>query len=137
MKINDFTALLKQRVLVLDGAMGTMLQRYSLKEADFRGARFSSHQTRLSGCNDILCLTRPEVVKEIHKAYLDAGADIISTDTFNANAISMADYALDGIPGLVREINKVGASLAKEVSPASPVRGGGGSACVAGSMGPS
>ncbi|MDE7345739.1 MAG: methionine synthase [Muribaculaceae bacterium] len=136
MEIKEFTDLLSQRVLVLDGAMGTMLQRYILKEEDFRGKRFESHSTRLFGCNDILCLTRPDVVKEIHKAYLDAGADIISTDTFNANAVSMADYALDNVPGLIREINRVGAILAKEVSAEATCRGWGGHALVAGSIGP-
>lgn len=136
MEIKEFKELLSKRVLVLDGAMGTMLQRYNLTEEDFRGKRFESHSTRLSGCNDILCLTRPYVVKEIHKEYLDEGADIISTDTFNANAISMADYALDQVPGLIREINRRGASLAKEVSAESSLRGWGGRALVAGSIGP-
>ncbi|MDE5585432.1 MAG: homocysteine S-methyltransferase family protein, partial [Muribaculaceae bacterium] len=136
MEIKEFKELLSRRMLVLDGAMGTMLQRYPLGEDDFRGMRFASHSTRLSGCNDILCLTRPDVVKEIHKQYLDAGADIISTDTFNANAVSMADYALDGVPGLIREINRVGASLAKEASAEAPCRCWGGHALVAGSIGP-
>lgn len=124
------------RVLVLDGAMGTMLQRYSLTEDDFRGSRFIAHPTRLSGCNDILCLTRPDVVKEIHKEYIDAGADIISTDTFNANAVSMADYSLENIPGLIREINRTGAQLAKKVAEETPKRIWGGHALVAGSLGP-
>ena len=136
MEIKEFKALLNKRMLVLDGAMGTMLQRYVLTEEDFRGVRFSSHPTRLSGCNDILCLTRPEVVKEIHKAYLEAGADIISTDTFNANAVSMADYGLDEISGLIREINRRGASLAKGASAEASPRGWGGEALVAGSIGP-
>lgn len=136
METKEFNELLSNRVLVLDGAMGTMLQRYNLEEEDFRGVRFASHPTRLSGCNDILCITRPEVVKEIHKEYLEAGADIISTDTFNANAVSMADYALDLVPGLIREINRMGASLAKEASTEAPVRVWGGKALVAGSIGP-
>ncbi|MDE7350168.1 MAG: methionine synthase [Muribaculaceae bacterium] len=136
MEIKEFKDLLRDRVLVLDGAMGTMLQRYALTEEDFRGKRFESHPTRLSGCNDILCLTRPDVVKEIHKEYLEAGADIISTDTFNANAVSMADYALDQVPGLIREINREGAILAKEVSAEASCRGWGGQALVAGSIGP-
>ena len=103
-----------RRVLLLDGAMGTMIQRYSLSEDDFRGGRFASHPSRLSGCNDILCLTAPEKIREIHREYLEAGADIISTNTFNANAVSMADYGLDLIPGLIREINEAGARLAVE-----------------------
>ncbi|MDE5814495.1 MAG: homocysteine S-methyltransferase family protein, partial [Muribaculaceae bacterium] len=136
MEIKVFTELLSRRVLVLDGAMGTMLQRYSLTEEDFRGERFKSHPSRLSGCNDILCVTRPDVVKEIHRAYLKAGADIISTDTFNANAVSMADYALDELPGIIREINRAGASLAKQVATEVPCRSWGGHVLVAGSIGP-
>lgn len=114
MVVKDFIKLLQEKILVLDGAMGTMIQRFSLSENDFRGLRFDKHAQRLSGCNDILCLTRPDVIKEIHKAYIEAGADIISTDTFNANAISMADYGLDKEEGLIREINRAGASIARE-----------------------
>lgn len=136
MEIKDFKKLLSKQILVLDGAMGTMLQRYSLAEEDYRGVRFASHAVRLSGCNDILSLTLPNAVKAIHKEYLEAGADIISTDTFNANAISMADYGLDTIPGLIREINIAGASLAREAAEESPLRGWGGRALVAGSIGP-
>lgn len=136
MNIQDFKELLSDRVLVLDGAMGTMIQRYSLAEEDFRGELFASHPARLSGCNDVLCLSRPEVIKEIHKEYLNAGADVISTDTFNANAISMADYGLDELPGLIREINRRGAALAKEAASDSAPRAWGGVALVAGSIGP-
>ena len=136
MGIKEFSELLCKRVLVLDGAMGTMLQRRALTEEEFRGERFASHHSRLSGCNDILCITRPDVVKDIHREYLAAGADIISTDTFNANAVSMADYGLDGIPGIIREINRAGASLAKEVATEGADRPWGGKALVAGSIGP-
>lgn len=136
MGIKEFSELLCKRVLVLDGAMGTMLQRRALTEEEFRGERFVSHPSRLSGCNDILCITRPDVVKDIHREYLAAGADIISTDTFNANAVSMADYDLDGIPGIIREINRAGASLAKEVASEDADRPWGGKALVAGSIGP-
>ena len=136
MEIKEFSELLCKRVLVLDGAMGTMLQRRALTEEEFRGERFASHPSRLSGCNDILCITRPDVVKDIHREYLAAGADIISTDTFNANAVSMADYGLDGIPGIIREINRAGASLAKEVASEDANRPWGGKALVAGSIGP-
>src|SRR5688500_20082803 len=83
--------LLKQRILVIDGAMGTMVQRYTLSEEDFRGERFRDHPKDLKGANDLLVLTRPQVVREIHDAYLDAGADIIETNTFNSTSISMAD----------------------------------------------
>lgn len=136
METKELKELLSRRVLVLDGAMGTMLQRYSLKEDDFRGSRFANHPTRLSGCNDILCLTSPGIVKGIHKEYLDAGADIISTDTFNANAVSMADYGLDMIQGIVREINREGARLALEAVAEATLRSWGGRALVAGSIGP-
>ncbi|MDE6695553.1 MAG: methionine synthase [Muribaculaceae bacterium] len=114
MNLKEFFGILRERVLVLDGAMGTMIQRYSLTECDFRGSRFENHPSRLSGCNDLLCLTRPDILEEIHKAYIEAGADIISTDTFNANAISMADYSLHDDSSLIREINRAGASIAKK-----------------------
>ncbi len=134
--IESFENILRNRVLVLDGAMGTMIQKYNLTEEDFRGQRFNRHKSRLSGCNDILCISRPDIIKKIHKEYLDAGADIISTDTFNANSISLADYSLHDIPGLVREINRAGAILAHEAAEESRLRGWGGRALVAGSIGP-
>lgn len=136
MEIKEFSELLNRRILLLDGAMGTMLQRYSITEGDFRGTRFATHPFRLSGCNDILCISRPDIVKEIHNAYLDAGADIISTDTFNANAVSMADYGLESISGLIREINRAGAGLAIEAASEASLRAWGGRALVAGSVGP-
>ena len=86
---------LEQRVLVLDGAMGTMIQRYKLEERDFRGERFHDHPCDLKGNNDLLCLTRPDIIHEIHTAYLEAGADIIETNTFNATSVSMADYRME------------------------------------------
>ncbi len=104
---------LESRILVLDGAMGTMIQQYNLKEKDFRGWRFRNHPVDLKGNNDLLCLTRPGVVRAIHKAYLEAGADIIETNTFNANRISMADYHLETE---VREINKTAAKLARSMA---------------------
>ena len=82
---------IKERILVLDGAMGTMIQRYGLSEADFRGERFKDVPGQMAGNNDLLCLTRPDVVADIHRKYLLAGADIIETNTFNAQRISMAD----------------------------------------------
>lgn len=136
MEVKDFCELISRQVLVLDGAMGTMIQRYGLADDDFRGERFAHHATRLAGCNDILCLTRPDILKAIHKSYLDAGADIISTDTFNANAISLADYNLHDVPGLVREINRTGALTARECAESAPSRSWGGRALVAGSIGP-
>ena len=101
--------LLAQRLLILDGAMGTMIQRHNLQEADYRGQRFAEHPHDLKGNNDLLVLTRPDVIGGIHRAYLEAGADILETCTFNSTAVSQADYQLDGI---VRELNREGAALA-------------------------
>lgn len=106
---------LAERILVLDGAMGTMIQGYKLGEADYRGARFAEWPRDLKGNNDLLCLTRPQVIEEIHKAYLDAGADIIQTNTFNANRISLADY---GMEDLAFELNREAAALARRVADA-------------------
>ena len=102
--------LLRERILILDGAMGTMIQTYKLAEADYRGTQFASHPRDLKGNNDLLVLTRPEVIKEIHTAYLEAGADIIETNTFNANSISMADYGLEHI---VYDLNVAAARVAR------------------------
>ena len=108
-------ALIKERILILDGAMGTMIQRVGLQEQDFRGERFADHPGDLKGNNDLLVLTRPDVIRDIHRAYLEAGADIIETDTFSANAISQGEY---GLQSAVRDINVVAARLAKEVAQA-------------------
>jgi 5-methyltetrahydrofolate--homocysteine methyltransferase len=101
---------IEKRILVLDGAMGTMIQRYNLAGSDYHGSRFATHPVDLKGNNDLLCLTRPDVISEIHKAYLEAGADIIETNTFNATSISMADYQMEH---LVYEINRAAAEIAK------------------------
>ena len=101
---------LAKRVLVLDGAMGTMIQSHPLSEADFRGERFADHPTDVRGNNDLLSLTQPQIISDIHTAYLDAGADIIETNTFNSTAISMADYAMEP---LVYELNLAAAQLAR------------------------
>lgn len=100
---------LSRRILVLDGGLGTMIQGYGLGEEDYRGERFAGSEVLLKGCNDLLVLTKPEAIRSIHEAYLQAGADIISTDSFNANAVSMADYALQEY---VYEINRAAAALA-------------------------
>ena len=105
--------LFKEKILVLDGAMGTMVQSYNLNEEDFRGDRFKDHEHDLKGNNDILCLVRPDLVGEIHKAYFDAGADIIETNTFNANAISQLDY---GMEDMAYEINLQAAKIACNVA---------------------
>jgi 5-methyltetrahydrofolate--homocysteine methyltransferase len=103
--------LIKQRILILDGAMGTMIQRYNLTEGDFRGERFASAPGLLKGNNDLLCLTRPDVIADIHRKYLEAGADIIETNSFNAQRVSMADY---GMQALCREINLAAAHIARQ-----------------------
>ena len=109
----NLRSLLKNRILVLDGAMGTMVQRYALCEEDFRGERFAAHPVLLKGNNDILVLTRPDVIREIHTKYLAAGADIIETSTFNANRISQSEYKCEALCG---EINRRAAQLAREVA---------------------
>ena len=106
-------SLLKQRILLLDGAMGTMIQSYRLQESDFRGERFADHGCDLKGNNDLLSLTRPDIIRDIHAAFLDAGADIIATNTFNSTAIAMADY---GLQDQVYELNRTGAGLARGVA---------------------
>ncbi len=103
--------LLKTRLVFLDGAMGTMIQRYKLQESDFRGTRFATHPKDLKGNNDLLSLTRPDVIREIHLQYLEAGADIIETNTFSGTQIGQADYGLESI---VFELNKASAQLAKQ-----------------------
>lgn len=101
------------RVLVLDGAMGTMIQQYQLREEDFRGARFANHTYDLKGCNDILSLTCPFIIRDIHRKYLEAGADIIETNTFNAQRISMGDF---GMQDYCREINLAAVKIARETA---------------------
>ena len=103
--------LLGQRILILDGAMGTMIQRYKLGEADFRGERFAGHGKDLKGDNELLSLVRPDVIAEIHRQYLEAGADVIETNTFGATSIAQGDYDL---PELAYELNLVSARLARE-----------------------
>ena len=90
----DLKNALAERILILDGAMGTEIQKYHFSEDDFRGVMFANHNDKLAGCNDVLSLTQPEAIAAIHSRYLDAGADIIETNTFNANAVSLADYGL-------------------------------------------
>ena len=102
----------RERILLLDGAWGVMIQGYGLSEADFRGERFRDHGQDLKGNNDLLTLTRPDLIREISRAYLAAGADMIESNTFNATAISQADY---GLSHLVGELNETGAALAREI----------------------
>jgi 5-methyltetrahydrofolate--homocysteine methyltransferase len=104
-------SLAQQKILILDGAMGTMIQRYKLEENDFRGARFATHESDLKGNNDLLCITRPDIIEEIHYQYLAAGADIIETNTFNAQCISLADYHMES---LAYELNVEAARCARK-----------------------
>ena len=126
--MSDIQQALEQRILVIDGAMGTMIQRYKLSEADYRGERFKDWQSDLKGNNDLLCLTQPHIVKTIHQQYIEAGADIIETNTFNAQRISLADYHMES---LAYELNVAAATIAKEAVAAS-----GRQAWVAGAIGP-
>src|SRR5215203_5904076 len=129
---------LEKRILIIDGAMGTMIQRYKLAEEDYRGERFKDWPSDLKGNNDLLSLTQPHIVKEIHKQYLEAGADIIETNTFNSQKVSLADY---GMQALAYEMNVAAAKCAREAvdefkaSSQNPPSGGRG-AWVAGAFGP-
>ena len=106
-------AIPNNRILILDGAMGTMIQQYELREEDFRGARFANHSYDLKGCNDVLSLTCPFIIRDIHRKYLEAGADIIETNTFNAQRISMSDF---GMQDYCREINLAAVKIAREIA---------------------
>ena len=120
---------LKRRIVIIDGAMGTMIQAHKLEEADYRGKEFAHHERDLRLCNDVLNITQPAIIEDIHLQYLEAGADIIETNTFNANAISMAEYRLQGH---VYDLNKAGAQAARRAAGAvharesrAPLLGGG------------
>src|SRR6185312_17355370 len=104
---------LEKRILVIDGAMGTMIQRHKPTEEDYRGDRFKDYEHPLKGNNDLLSITRPKMIEEIHQAYLDAGADIIETNTFNSNPLSLADYKMSE---LTYELNLASAKIAKKVA---------------------
>jgi 5-methyltetrahydrofolate--homocysteine methyltransferase len=131
-RISSLFALLEQRIVLLDGAMGTMIQGYGLGESDYRGERFADWPSDLKGNNDLLSITRPHVIREIHTAFLEAGADIIETNTFNSNAPSMADY---GMESLVPELNLSAARLARECADLHAERAGS-PRYVAGVLGP-
>ncbi|CAN5780818.1 methionine synthase [soil metagenome] len=132
-RLEQLPGLLSERILVLDGAMGTMIQTYGLDEAAFRGERFAEHRHDLKGANDLLSLTQPDVIGEIHRAYLRAGADIISTNTFNATAVSLADYALEPY---AEEMNRPAAAIARAAAYASEEAEAERPRFVAGSLGP-
>ena len=132
-RIGDLSEALKRRILVLDGAMGTMSQRYDLTEDDFRGERFKDISGSLLGANDLLCLTRPEIIGKIHAEYISAGADLIETNTFNANRISLADYHLEEI---AEELNYQAATLARNVADETESSEVGRTIWVVGALGP-
>jgi len=125
--------LLAERILVLDGAMGTMIQAHRLGEREYRGERFADWPRELKGNNDLLSLTQPAIVRDIHRAYLEAGADIIESNTFNSTAVSMADY---GMEALTYDLNLAGARLARAAADEFEAREPGRPRFVAGAMGP-
>lgn len=131
------TTLLKQalqnRILIIDGAMGSLIQSYKLEEKDYRGSRFADFHKDLKGNNDLLTLTRPDVIREIHQAYLDSGADVIETNTFNSTVVAQDDYELGDI---AEELNRVGAALAREVADAETAKNPDKPRFVAGVIGP-
>src|SRR5580700_4923456 len=136
-KVNRTDALLRllrERIVILDGAMGTMIQTYKLEEAAYRGERFKDWHRDVKGNNDLLSLTRPQVIQEIHRQYFQAGADIIETNTFNSTRISMADY---GMESLAHELNVAGARNARAAADAAMAAAPGRVCLVAGAVGPS
>ena len=125
--------LVRQRILILDGALGTMIQKYNLTEEEFRGGRFVEQPGQMKGNNDLLCLTAPHVIQDIHRKYLEVGADIIETNTFNAQRISMADYQVEDY---CREINLAAAKIARELADEYTAKNPEKPRFVAGSVGP-
>lgn len=129
----DIKSILKERIMVLDGAMGTMIQKHKLSESDYRGSRFKDYEHLLQGNNDLLSITQPEIIGNIHDEFLAAGADIIETNTFNANSISMRDYHMED---LVKELNIASAQLAVSKANAYSQKDPNKPRFVAGSIGP-
>ena len=129
---SEFIGVLKERILVLDGAMGTMIQALKLNEEGYRGARFDAWNREVRGNNDLLNLSRADAVRDIHLAYFRAGADIVSTNTFSSTAIAQADYGMEGI---AYELNQAGATLAREAA-AQAEKEDGRRRFVAGALGP-
>jgi len=131
--MSDISQILQKRILVLDGAMGTMLQQYNFTEEDFRGERFKDYPSPLKGNNDLLSITQPEAIAEVHRKYFESGADIVETNTFSGTSIAMSDYNMEH---LVYELNyesaKIAKKVAKEFIAKNPVK----PRFVAGSIGP-
>src|SRR5665213_895281 len=133
-KIEHLQKLLRKRIVILDGAMGTMIQQRNLTEADFRGARFADfHGKDLKGLNDLLNVTQPQIIEDIHLEYLEAGADLIETNTFNSQSISLADY---GMESLAYELSKAGAECARRAADSVMAAQPGRKCFVAGAIGP-
>ena len=130
---DDLEDLLQDRILIMDGGMGTMLQRHKLEEEDFRGDRFQNHPGQLKGNNDLLSLTRPDIIRDIHRTYFEAGSDIVETNSFSSTQISMADYNMEE---LVDELNETSARLAKEAAQLVMDANPGRKCFVAGALGP-
>ncbi|HSQ13301.1 MAG TPA: homocysteine S-methyltransferase family protein, partial [Candidatus Deferrimicrobium sp.] len=125
--------ILRQRVMILDGAMGTMIQSHKLDEKAFRGAEFAGHSHDLKGCNDVLCITQPDLITAIHAEYFEAGADIVETNTFNSTSVSMADYKLESY---AYDLNLAGAKAAKRASALVKAKDPSRNCFVAGAIGP-
>ncbi len=132
--MQELQRLLRERIVIIDGAMGTMIQGHKLDETAFRGEQFRSWHKDLKGLNDLLNLTKPSVIEEIHRQYLEAGADIIETNTFNAQAMSLADY---GLEAFAYEISKAGAECARRAADSVEKVNPGRTCLVAGAIGPS
>ncbi len=132
-RLNAFNQQLARRIIVMDGAMGTMIQQRQLTESDFRGTPFANHPCDVKGNNDLLCITQPDLIDTIHRSYLEAGADLIETNTFNANAISMADYRMEH---LAYDLNLAGAQVARKAADAVNERDPSRPRVVAGAIGP-
>jgi len=131
--VAELEALVRKRIVILDGAMGTMIQKHRLDEAAFRGKLFARHSHDLKGCNDLLCLTQPDIIEGIHRQYLDAGADLIETNTFNATSISLADYKLESV---AYDLNLAGARVARKAADAAMAKDSSRPRFVVGAMGP-
>lgn len=129
----DLRRLLRERIAIIDGAMGTMIQGHQLTEAGYRGERFRDWPLSLKGNNDLLNLSQPRIIHEIHRAYLEAGADLIETNTFNSTSISLADY---GLEAFAQELNLAGARIARAAADEYMARNPGRIVFVAGALGP-
>jgi 5-methyltetrahydrofolate--homocysteine methyltransferase len=133
MTTSSFEKLFEERIVIIDGAMGSLIQTYSLEEKDFRGERFKAHHKDLKGNNDLLCLTRPDVIEQIHARYFDAGADVAETNTFSSTSIAQADYDLGNI---ITDLNLAAVSCARRAAKGAEERTPGRRCYVAGAIGP-